>query len=398
MKNQMQFGELILAITDTFHFRWNNDGSPADARSFGHPIAPAGFYPLGSVGVVGPNITNLNHKLSCICVKAAEGSNQPLKKPLRFQQLWTDKNAGTDHNGSCWRPVPPQGYVAMGDVFQTGYGAPNLSDVMCVRADLAGNGQLVGNAFWKNSKSHANIFSVWEIEAAPDENLEEGLGLFTVNTILGTNSHEMPRNSNTVNCLKLPITRKNYNHEKEPVPSSTQDPVKSTPPITLSGFYLPCRSIKDPNRELYEKVKSSPFYCVKKEYSYEKISGYHNNTDKSVEITKTASYSKEKSIASRTNFMNAHIDATGSVSIARMGGSGQMDGNVVVSGGGETTGTVTSNAKTVTTTIIVPPNKIVTSWVIKYTVRLFRQDNSEIGSFYYYGKDAYLTESPLEKQ
>lgn len=51
--------------------------------------------------------------------------------PTAYTRVWA--GAG----GAIWRPVPPPGYVAAGDLFMAGEGEPELSAMVCVHGELA---------------------------------------------------------------------------------------------------------------------------------------------------------------------------------------------------------------------------------------------------------------------
>src|SRR5690606_35335031 len=140
---ELRFGDLILAPTDTFTLRWNDRKSGADNDvAFWHPVAPEGFSVLGDIGV--PTHSDINGTVATLCVKAADNTNSPLSPPVRYELIWKDKGSGAADDGSAWRPVPPDGYVDCGDVLVKGHVAPNVEDVMCVRADLTFPAKLGG--------------------------------------------------------------------------------------------------------------------------------------------------------------------------------------------------------------------------------------------------------------
>jgi hypothetical protein len=52
------------------------------------------------------------------------GSSPFLKEPMALQQVWADYGSGGSEDGSIWKVVPYAGYVALGDIVQSGYDQP----------------------------------------------------------------------------------------------------------------------------------------------------------------------------------------------------------------------------------------------------------------------------------
>lgn len=81
--------------------------------------------------------------------------------------MWKDEKSGAAKDGSFWRPIPPNGYVALGDVAQSKWSAPSVNDVWCVRADLAKQGSFGSNSIWDDKESGAKTdVSIWEVRPA----------------------------------------------------------------------------------------------------------------------------------------------------------------------------------------------------------------------------------------
>ncbi|RAQ64503.1 hypothetical protein AFCA_006880 [Aspergillus flavus] len=107
-----EYGELVVTLTSSFNAIWNDVGSGT--------TRDGGFRPLGSMAV---------------------GNFKELNAPTSYTQLWADKGSGAKLNGSFWRPIAASGYIAMGDVVQSGYTTPSTSKVWCLRSDLVADGQ-----------------------------------------------------------------------------------------------------------------------------------------------------------------------------------------------------------------------------------------------------------------
>jgi len=125
---------LELAYTDDFELT----GYTEDLSYvvFYRPIAPAGFHALGHYGRQGSGAP-------CGWMFVArELEPGALVEPLDYELIG-------QHSSGCsfWRPIPPQGYVALGFVAQMGPEKPDTDEIRCLREDLATPGK-TGERIW----------------------------------------------------------------------------------------------------------------------------------------------------------------------------------------------------------------------------------------------------------
>lgn len=142
----IKFGNLLINFTSEFTPLWNDQGSGSvRSASFWRPVPSsdflAGYFPLGDLAV--PGHDNINKRNIVAVVKEGEppGSealvkDKALSQPDDYELVWKDSGSGAYANGSIWRPIPPEGYVAMGLVCGTGHDKPSRNAIRCVRADL----------------------------------------------------------------------------------------------------------------------------------------------------------------------------------------------------------------------------------------------------------------------
>jgi Plant protein of unknown function (DUF946). len=78
-----------------------------------------------------------------------------LKTPIDYREVWNDKGSGGTHDGSIWFAVPPDGYLSIGYVAQSGYSKPSISNYVCVRKDLCVD-TVPGPLIWNDKGSGAN--------------------------------------------------------------------------------------------------------------------------------------------------------------------------------------------------------------------------------------------------
>ena len=121
---------------------WNteNDRGGADCSMWRPTPEDGSFFTVGDLvqpGYGGPTS-------AAIIVKAINdnGTNPLLRAPVNYERVWHDHGSGAKLFGSIWRPKPPDGYVALGYVCNTGYYPPNDGsgpnlNYACIRLDLA---------------------------------------------------------------------------------------------------------------------------------------------------------------------------------------------------------------------------------------------------------------------
>lgn len=163
--------ELRTITTASFSARWNDKGSGASRDGgFWHPNPQGDMKPLGSVGV--PNYSDINGNNTARLYGPGSGANAaglaPVASPIGYNQIWKDEKSGADKDGSFWRPIPPNGYVALGDVARLGWSpAPSVSEIWCVREDLVKQGSFGSYSIWDDKKSGAKYdVSIWEVRPA----------------------------------------------------------------------------------------------------------------------------------------------------------------------------------------------------------------------------------------
>ena len=370
----MIFGKLHLTFTDQFNLRWNDKGSGANKDgAYWHPVPPKNFNSLGSVGV--SNYNDINSENAAMCVKAIDGSSDAIANPIDYVLIWTDKGSGADKDGSCWRPKPPTGYVALGDVFVGGYNKPSLQDVVCVKAELAYVAK-IGDTIWEDKGSGAKKdFGSYKI-ITPESYLNSEKGLFTPNTFVGNDKHSKPSGAPVLFCLNLPFPVIKNPEPSQPTLTST------TPPPSVTGqtidriVYVPFTAIEDKERRLSWKVKNSPFYMVERQISYRvELFGY-NQTSGEQTITETIKTGVSKT-QSESFSVNTGISVTSEAGVSFFGIGGKVSATVSVEMGWQSsTGITQFQERSIEKSIIVPPNKAMALWATGYSLMVRRSDNS----------------------
>ena len=92
-----------------------------------------------------------------------------LKPPIDYSEIWDDKGSGGTHDGSVWFPVPPDGYISIGFVGQTGYSKPSIPGYACVRKDYcidASPGQLIWNDRQSGANKDVSLYQIVGVKGA----------------------------------------------------------------------------------------------------------------------------------------------------------------------------------------------------------------------------------------
>jgi hypothetical protein len=135
-------------ITD-FKLMWKSrvsgGGTPGDVTSIWRPKIRPGCALLGDVAVSGAGKPEAT-------LVVVDDDSPLLAYPTSFERVLT-LDVPNEPGGSIWRPIPPEGYVALGDVFSLGYAEPPPSLVRCIRRDAVESAPLYRRIrVWKEPK------------------------------------------------------------------------------------------------------------------------------------------------------------------------------------------------------------------------------------------------------
>lgn len=387
---EMQFGDLILAFTDRFAFRWNDGGSGARKDvSFWHPVAPDGFHVLGDVAVPFHD-KSLEGDVAAICVKPApDAQGAPLAAPTDYTLIWKDSGSGARMDGSCWRPKPPDGYRALGDVFVKGYNKPETAEIMCVRENLVHIAR-IGGTIWEDHGSGARTdFGAYEV-IAPDQYMDAAKGLFAPHTFAGSARHSPPHGAPVVYCLNLPVPFEEGPQPETPKLDSTNPPPSATGATLDRVVYVPFTAIQDSEQSLHWKVVNSPFYAIERIVNYKVEMWDYNQTKVEQCIQESITTGIVKSV-SETFSVKTGISVTAEGGVGFLGTGGKVSATISVELGWQrTTGLSEFEERTLVKSIVVPPNKAVAMWATSYTLRARRGDSSYLPAVLVFQTDFFV--------
>lgn len=377
--SQVQFGELVLAFTTAYEYRWNDKGSHVKGDvAFWHPKPPAGFFALGTIGVTNYDLPD--GKFASMCVKAATtvGGKPALAPPEGWTFIWNDKGSPTHDDGSCWRPIAPEGYVALGDVFVRGYDQPSGQQVMCVAKELVYEGR-IGDLIWADGGSRAHLdFGAWQIEAG-QAFLDTPDGIFAVNSFVGRESHDKPESSAVAWNLRLPLPTFEAGGPEKPVLTSRTKPAAHTNPVVDRIVTVPFTVLIDDNKPLQWRVENSPFYTVERSVDYALVLFIDNNTktQQSASTDITTGVSRE---ASHTFSVTTGITVSYEAGIEAGGSSTKSSVSMSIELGYSNTTSVTQfRSETDQAVLVATPDHAAALWTESDSLRVRRADGEAVG-------------------
>ena len=122
---------------------WNDSGSGANQDvSVWRPRVPAGCHLIGMTAKNG-------HSRPTFPTLVIRAGGRDIAPPERFDLVWWQERGR--RRFWCWRPIPPAGYVSLGDVGTTSETPPSHKDVVCVAlACLSPSRQPLGGQIWND--------------------------------------------------------------------------------------------------------------------------------------------------------------------------------------------------------------------------------------------------------
>lgn len=274
---------LLISFTTEFLRIWDTAGSRAKPAAFWRPTPPAdvlpGYFPLGDVAIDDhDNITD-RHAVAVVC-EAATPSADPakgsaLRRPDDYELIWQDTGSGSKKDGAIWRPIPPQGYVALGSVCSDGHSKPSLNAVRCVRADLLIASGLAESVWTDKGSGARQSISTWSAvpPSAPADEIHLAPGTF-----VGLKSYSKPANF-TIYSLRIPIEIDVNARPAVPVLADVTPPDLRVPEQPAYSARLPWFIVKDPQLTRRQQLSQSPEYLLQRTDHYQLVGHCHNTED-----------------------------------------------------------------------------------------------------------------------
>lgn len=398
----IKLDNLLINFTSEFHRIWDTKGSQSKPGAFWRPTpAPdllPGFFPLGDVVVSGYDNINGSSVVAVVCESTAPAKDpargNAIRPPNDFELVWTDSGSKAKKDGSIWRPIPPEGYVALGMVCSNDHEKPSLNAVRCVRVDLVIEAS-VSDLIWSDQGSRAKQnFSAWRIQPPT---AAAGQICFAPGTFAGFNSYSKPATAVGVYSLQVEVPLQAVLLPEAPTLNDAGQPPSETPKVTHASK-LPWFTVTDPDLNCAEQLGSSPFYTLERTDQYVLVGDGHNAHSKPQTFRWRAyrSQNAEKlSAFTRLTSIRFESDWPSEALPSSISFSAKLDGNFAHT---EPSASEWFNAETLEIVTIIQANKTVAFYLLQSDYRLLREDGSEVatGVSYTNLSSLHMTEYPLE--
>ncbi|GAA1291941.1 Vps62-related protein [Saccharothrix xinjiangensis] len=280
-----RYGPLELGFTTQFDFLWDDRGSGAPRNgSFWRPKPPSGWWALG--GFATDRHDNINGQRGGLVARVADEASGLLRAPVDYELIWTDSGSGADRDGAIWRPKPPAGYVALGDLCWSGWSKPPLNAMACVRREYQGRQYIrdarVGEQIWNDDDSEADRdVSVWRVDAPAYPGVDDhnrlilAPGLFTAYPAYYRGSPPPP--SPVTWALDLPAVVQELSGPTRPVMDSYEEPPDGTMAVDRR-VVVPYTMVNDTEKPEPWRVEHSPFYTLERRRFFQVVHYFDNRS------------------------------------------------------------------------------------------------------------------------
>jgi hypothetical protein len=402
----IKFGNLLINFTTEFYRIWDTKGSRAAPAAFWRPMpAPdvlPGYFPLGDIAVSGDLNINGKRVMAVVCEGDPQNADplkgKALSPPDDFEQVWKDSGSGSKADGAIWRPIPPDGYVALGLVCSDGHAKPSINAVRCVRSDLViASG--VGNTIWSDKGSGAKQnFSAWSLDppaaAAGEINFAPG-------TFVGVNSYSKPATHVAAYSLRMQIPLQIISTPEVPALTGFGLPPTLDTSRATQIARIPWFAVQDDTLSPFEKLNKSPFYHLERTDEYQLIGYDHNEGAKGRFFKCAAPRGVVRSILQVfTNITSIKFESEWSIeasdAVQPIGFSARLNRNFARA---EPSSAGWSAPKAVEVVAIVPKSKLLAVYQLQSHYDLLREDGTQAGiNLAYTDNDSfYLAEYPPEE-
>ena len=249
--------ELLITYTNQFQWVYQYAMHPGIEIYFYKPVAPEGFYALGSFAAC----CDPSGLLSVMVVQPKAGYDAVV-----FTSEFTDYDTHI-HN-----PVAPSGYMAMGQVVTATGQTPEST--ACLREDLTIPGRC--GLFWNDVDSYGNWNSCWYI-SQPAADWHENAYLTPGGFIFRYGNSEPYGPLVNVLNVNLPLLAEAPAQEYVPSLTSYGVPTDGMAPRMEKCLLVPCMIIRDDDHNGPWRVTNSPFYRLERQVFYKFINHYDNS-------------------------------------------------------------------------------------------------------------------------
>ncbi|MEV7941595.1 hypothetical protein AB0O82_36410 [Kitasatospora sp. NPDC088264] len=222
------------------------DGWGRAAHHFGPPLTAGGLPRDGAA----------------LLLRDLSADRSMLRPPVRYDRIG---DLPQDVSVGIWRPVPPDGYIALGDIVATNAPHPDFGSfpVVCVKREHNGRLYVRRGEFGDRLLESGNM-RLWSVVAPQQSNqdTEERL-LVPPGGFTAVFTADRPSSTPTGWVLDLPAVV-----ERRPGPgvprltSFDRPPAQTT--VTDRTVTVPYFMVEDPVRDAHWQIRNSPFYRIRR--------------------------------------------------------------------------------------------------------------------------------------
>ncbi|KXX77964.1 hypothetical protein MMYC01_207928 [Madurella mycetomatis] len=376
-----EYGDLLVTLTSLYDWRWNDSGSGADRDgAFWHPQPQGDLRAVGSVAC--PHYSNLNGNRAVLLVgdnpsKRQSGKGPAVQAPVDYQLIWADHGSGANADGSFWRPVPPNGYISVGDVAVTGHGKPALdqAQVWCLRADLVSDGSF-NEAVWNDRGSGANSdCAIWEIVPRVKNSASEHIPVLAGTFRCGQGYGKPDASLAKVPSLYVPkLSKRSSSAPPQITPDSIPEIGDTFDQVNQNVVTLPFTSFFDDNDRASLDNIQDPFCAVTKAVSWVVLEKFPNYQSTSYQQTHSVTTGIRKTESETTEHQTG-IKISSEVGYGLSKWSISLNYQFTFS---QTSSVEEVQERTMTKTITVAPRTVAIAWGKRVTIQGVRSDGSRI--------------------
>ena len=394
----LETAELQITFVDSFTLRWNDHGSGGDNDgSFFHPVTSNGFRAVGSLGCGPDGYPDPNGTYAIMVVKAKPGHEDALAEPTGYELIYNDRNSHAYMYGSFWRPIPPDGYTALGTVVADNtWDPPSLGDVVCVRSDLTTLAES-GNFIYDDRNTGADMYlSCWKIDQPTTG--PHDMAYLATGTFVGVGNWDRPFIDPVLFVLKVDMPTLAEASDQNFIPKLTScgTPPEETVPMMARAMLVPCSIINDLtyNGNIGWQVANSPLYRLERQIFY-KLQYHNYNQTSEVQTNNVTIRSGITTTESERIWDETSISVSVELGLSIMSIPTKVTGTISNTFGYETQTSVAElQEKEVSTSINTSPGKAAALWQ-KYTrFTLYRHNGLELEPVrsWELGIDSYVTD------
>lgn len=399
----IKYKNLLINFTTEFNRSSNFSGSASKPGTFWRPTpAPdllPGFFPLGDIVESGDDNINGKRVAAVVCEGIAQigdsSQAKALNRPVDYEQIWRDP--GSESVGTLWRPIPPDGYVALGLVCSRDDEKPPLHAIRCVRADLVIDSSL-GDSIWNNwGNGGTQDFGAWHIKPPV---AAAGEIYFAPGTFVGFKNVAHPSTQVAAYSLRMQIPQLINPAPEVPVLSGFAAPSPLEASEATQIAILPWFAVEDNALSPIERLSKSPYYRLERTDRYALVGYGHNTGDGSKLFRWTASrvligkvlqlFTRLTSIEVKTEWPMGGSEVNRPIKF-----SAQLNKLFTHT---ESTSSGWTTSKAIEVVSFVPKNKMVAVYQLQSHYELLREDGTQAAvNFAYADSDSlYFAEYPTE--